>query len=171
MRTVRIVSRISCYLTSVLAIGYFASFTHLLVAISFKTAALHVVNDGARFEVFYPFTTKPFLLGYYNSGYITMMLLIIGLYAVFFYLLSNVFSIFSQKKLFTQKGITHLKRFYISNLTVPTLAVILLSFTSTVESPAEGMVALHALLGIFTYFLAAIFRQGVNLQNEQDLII
>jgi hypothetical protein len=30
---------------------------------------------------------------------------------------------------------------------------------------------LHLIMGIFVWFVAAIFKQGIQLQNEQDLFI
>ena len=35
---------------------------------------------------------------------------------------------------------------------------------------AWNIVGLHLLLGIFIFFMAAIFNQGLKLQDEQDLI-
>ena len=96
------------------------------------------------------------------------MLFLVGL---FFGLLSNVFKLFFQPKLFTQNGVTHLKRFYVANMILPTIALVLASVYTEVEELAIFFVVIHFFLGIFAFFLAAIFQQGVNLQNEQDLII
>lgn len=172
MKTVRVISKVLLAITRLIALGYFFSF--LLSAIALSTGwSLKLVKDKAeRFVILYPFTDSRFLLGDYESGYIFMFLLILGSYAFFFWTLGNVFKVFNQVKLFTQKGIGYLKWFYISNLTVPLAATILISVVYEVESPvAEGLIVLHALLGVFTYFIAAIFKQGVSLQNEQDLII
>lgn len=170
MKTVRVVSRVLFIITRVVSLGYLLSF--LLSAIAFASGwSLNIIDQGRRFEVCYPFTHQPYLLGEYNSGYMMMMLLLLGLYALFFFLVSNVFNVFTQTKLFTEHGIRQLKWFYSGNLILPLTAVFILSPFYNIESPVEILVALHALLGVFTYFLAAIFEQGVNLQKEQDLII
>lgn len=170
MKSVRLVSKFLFLITRIAATGYFLSF--LLSAIAFATNwNLNLIDEQRRFEIYYPFTKSPYLLGEFNQGYILMFLLLLGLYAIFFYLAGNVFKVFTYQKLFTTNGILQLKRFYLGNFIFPSLAILFISFFYHLDSPVEIFVMLHALLGVFTYFLAAIFKQGVNLQNEQDLII
>ncbi|MFZ6014041.1 MAG: DUF2975 domain-containing protein [Bacteroidota bacterium] len=170
MKSVRIVSSILFALTRILAWGYLTTTLYATIVIVLKTSAFHL-TEGGRFEIFYPFTARPFLLGYNNTVYVAEMLMAIGLYGVFFWLLSDVFKTFRQKKLFTPFGVASLSRFYIANLTVPLAVLIVLSIVSDEDNPMEIIVTLHAVIGIFAYFMAAIFRQGVSLQNEQDLYI
>ncbi|RYF89554.1 MAG: DUF2975 domain-containing protein [Chitinophagaceae bacterium] len=87
------------------------------------------------------------------------------------WLLSQVFKTFTQKKLFTQTGINHLQRFYLANLILPGIAYIVLLLVNEEAEDVFMLVMLHAIIGVFAYFIAAIFRQGVLLQNEQDLYI
>ena len=49
--------------------------------------------------------------------------------------------------------------------------VLLAVIFSIIDEGVFVLVLLHAILGIFAYFIAAIFQQGVQLQTEQDLII
>src|SRR5215213_7620202 len=118
MKSVRIVANILYYLTRVAAVLYLVTAAYTLVVVllsaSGASAPLHAA-DG-RFEIYYPFTTKPFLLGDYNSSYLTMMVLFISFYGVFLWLLSNVFNAFRQPRLFTSKSVVRLSRFYITNL-------------------------------------------------------
>jgi hypothetical protein len=100
-----------------------------------------------------------------------MFLLLLGLYTLFFFLVSNVFTVFTQSKLFTAYGIRQLKIFYLGNLILPLLSAVLVSLVYKIESPVEILVILHMLLGVFTYFMAAIFQEGYNLQSEHDLIL
>lgn len=170
MKTVRVVSRILFIVTRLVSVCYLASF--LLSAVAFATGwSLNIIDQGRRFEVCYPFSNVPYLLGEYNGGYILMFLLLLGLYALFFFLVGNVFTVFTQSKLFTEHAIKQLKIFYAANLVLPLTATFIISPFYNVDSPVEILIALHALLGIFTYFMAAIFGQGVHLQKEQDLII
>jgi hypothetical protein len=73
--------------------------------------------------------------------------------------------------LFTQYGIGRLKGFYLANLIIPGATILLTSFFTEVDDTSVIFIALHFILGVFAFFLAAIFRQGVHLQNQQDLII
>jgi hypothetical protein len=96
----------------------------------------------------------------------------IGFYGVFFLLLSNVFNAFKQPKLFTKYGVSQLKCFYLANITLPWLTILLASiFAGKIEEGLEWVAIIHFFLGVFAYFLAAIFKQGLELQNEQDLFI
>ena len=170
MKSVRILSKLLSFLSRVLAVGYLLSM--LLVALSLTTGwSLRVTDEGRRFEVLYPFTDQGFLLGMNTGGFIFEMLFLLGLYGLFFWLLGNVFRAFTHTKLFTDSSVRHLRRFYMSNWVVPGLAVFVLALVSGYDEVAPGFVILHGLLGVFTFFLAAIFQQGLNLQKEQDLII
>lgn len=172
MQNVKTVSKILFYVTRFLAILYFSISAHSTIALITKWSLI-IKDSGKYFAICYPFTEKPFLLGDNNFEYIIFnFLLPLSLYGLFFLLVSNVFKVFYQPKLFTHNGVKHLKRFYLANLILPSLTVLLASiFTNNVEDPAEFLIMIHFILGIFSYFLAAIFTQGLSLQNEQDLYI
>ncbi len=170
MKPVRLIASILSMVSKVLAAGYFLSFLLSLIALT-TGWSLHIIDSGRRFEICYPSTDTPFLLGEYNSGYMVMFLLLLGLYALFFLLVGNVFSVFTKTKLFTAYGIRHLTAFYLGNLILPGVAAVLIAFLYHVESPLAILVVLHMLLGVFSYFMAAIFREGYHLQNEHDLIL
>jgi hypothetical protein len=96
---------------------------------------------------------------------------IILFYGLFFWLLSNVFKTFRQKKLFTAQGVRNMKFFYIMNLFVCPVLFSILSINSIEDYPYFAMIIGHAILGVLVFFIAAIFEQGVNLQKDQDLFI
>jgi len=170
MIQVRIVATALYYLTRLLAIAYFATAAHS--AISFLSgAALRFTNDGKYFEVLLPFSTQPYLRGDNNTWYIIEMIAFMGLYGLFFWLVGNIFKTFREKKLLTVKGVRRLKIFYLLNFLAP-LPFLVLHFAFSYEvSIIVILTVLHAVLGVFAYFMAAIFRQGLKLQNEQDLFI
>jgi hypothetical protein len=170
MKTVRIISKVFLIISGILSTGYLASFLLSLTALS-TGWSLHLIENNSRFEIYYPFTNTPYLLGEYNDGYILMFLLLLGLYALFFYLVGRVFGVFSKPKLFTAYGIRQLKLFYLGNLIMPVVSMIILSLFYNIEAPAGILVTLHTLLGVFTYFMAAIFKEGYYLQTENDLIL
>lgn len=172
MKNVKITSTILFYIIRIVALIY------LLIAIyclfSLVTEWSYITQDnGKYFAVYYPFTETRFLLGENNWNYkIFEFLVPIGSYGIFLYLLSNVFNAFKQPKLFTELGVNRLKCFYIANIFAPSLiALLAFIFTGTVQDDFWWFIVGHFLLGVFAYFLYAIFKQGLNLQNEQDLYI
>lgn len=171
MKTTYIVAKILFYVTRFLAIVYFT--LGLYSVLTLITGWSLTFKDGGKyFQVCYPFTNHPLMLGDYNLPYIIFDFLSpLSLYGLFFLLISNVFKIFFQPKLFTQNGINHLRRFYLTNLILPSVVIFLASFFVSLDNEVSIFIVLHFMLGVFAYFLAAIFKQGLNLQNEQDLFI
>jgi hypothetical protein len=171
MNSVKIISKTLFYLTRVLSIAYFSMALLSVFALS-TGLGLGFKENRKYFHVYYPFTSAPFLNGDYNIPYIIFYFLLpISLYGLFFLLVSNVFKVFFQPRLFTQYGIERLKGFYLANLIIPGATLVLTSIFTDVDDSTVILVALHFILGVFAYFLAAIFKQGVHLQNQQDLII
>lgn len=171
MKTTHIVSKTLFYLTRFLAVIYF-----FLAAYSVFTLLtglfLTFKDNGKYFQVCYPFTKQPLMLGDHNIPYIVFDFLApLSLYGFFFLLSSNVFRVFFQPKLFTPNGVSHLRRFYLANLLIPSIVIFIAFFFVSLDNEVWMFIILHGMLGAFAYFLAAIFRQGLNLQNEQDLFI
>lgn len=171
MRTTYIVSKILFYVTRFLAIVYFTLALYSVLTLS-TGWSLTFKDSGKYFQVCYPFTDYPLMLGDYNLPYIIFDFLApLSLYGLFFLLISNVFKVFFQPKLFTQNGINHLRRFYLANLLLPVITIFIASIFVPLDNEVSIFIVLHFMLGVFAYFLAAIFKQGLNLQNEQDLFI
>jgi drug/metabolite transporter (DMT)-like permease len=97
--------------------------------------------------------------------------MVVIFYGVFLVLLVGVFKTFKQQRLFTALGVRNLTRFYLANFLLPIVALIILLVLG--ESISDMLIIgfLHVVLGIFIYFMTAIFRQGLELQNEQDLTL
>lgn len=170
MKRVKIIARALYIICRILAVGY--SLTTLYAAFCTLTG-IWVSPDGNRLlHIFYPFTQSPFLIADNNFRYIVFSLLLpLGLYSVFFWWVSNVFKVFFQDRLFTVENIVHLNRFYLLNLIAPISATLAGSFFVPVNSIIWELIMVHSILGVFTYFFTAIFKQGLDLQNEQDLFI
>lgn len=129
------------------------------------------VSQSGRLEIYYPFTRIPFLLGD-NSKYFYIILSLIPIfYGIFLWLLSNVFNAFRQQKLFTKKAVEHLKRFYIVNLSFPAAILLILFLLNEDVKDLIMLTILHVVLGVFAFFIASIFKQGLLLQEEQDLTL
>ena len=171
MTTVKPLAKVLLHLSRLLAIIYTLTFTYALISIESNSASLVLHDANRQFIIYLPFTHIPFLLGFYNPVYIWIEFLpIFILYALFFLQLSYVFEVFTKEKLFTYKGYNYLRLFYWSNFTIPVLMLLLTELFSATGFDAWGIVGLHLLLGVFIFFMAAIFKQGLNLQDEQDLI-
>jgi hypothetical protein len=169
MKKTRILSKILYSITRSLA------WIYLVIALygtfSWITKSnIHI--DGARAVIHYPFTDISFLILDNNWSYFLFAFLLPFLcYTLFFWLLSNVFKVFYQEKLFTQPNIAHLERFYSANLIFPIVLVAFSSFFIEIDTGIFIIVALHLVLGVFIFILSEIFNQGLSLQNEQDLYI
>ena len=174
MKTVRFVATVLFYLTRTLALLYFITAAYATAVLLFSTQDgtgwISIAEDNT-FVIFYPFTTTPFLLGEMTTPFFTEMYVGIIAYGTFFWLLSDVFSAFRKEKIFTASSVRKLSRFYIANLTVPIVVLVLLSVLTNGENIMGMITALHFIIGIFAFFMASIFQQGVNLQDEQDLTI
>ncbi|UZT97894.1 DUF2975 domain-containing protein [Chryseobacterium fluminis] len=165
------ISQILFYLCTLLSAGYLTTFLYSVFCLLTGFAVIPYKKDH-YLHINYPLTGKPFLNIENNFPYIILSFLLVLLtYGIFFWLSAKVFRVFFQSKLFTEGNIIHLKRFYIYNIFFPLPLVIIATFFVEVESFIWGLVFIHFMLGIFCYFLANIFKQGLHLQNEQDLFI
>ncbi|MDG3583146.1 DUF2975 domain-containing protein [Galbibacter pacificus] len=169
MKKTNIISKILYAVTRVLAWLYFFTAIYGFICSVTKTNIKPVAGQTI---IEYPFTDVPFLILNNSTPYLVFSFLLPTLaYALFFWLLSNVFQVFYQQKLFTVANIAHLKRFYAINLFLPILLVIISSFFTEIEREIYMIIALHMFLGIFIFIISEIFQQGLDLQNEQDLYI
>ena len=187
MKTIRFISSIAYFLTRALALIYFALTLYMVFV--FILHALFPVADwvpihtyensqvteanSQRFEILIPATDKPFLLGRNTAWGIAEIILGMGLYSIFFYLLSCIFNAFRQEKLFTEKAVKTLMQFAKASFILP-VSFFLFLYLHPQYDVGGGEIAvmlLHILLGIFALFQAAIFKEGFHLQKEQDLTI
>jgi hypothetical protein len=141
------------------------------VSVVFKTPNFEITNNAENFQINFPFSKTPFLLGQNNPVAIWETILGILLYGVFFWLLSNVFNAFAQPKLFTENNVKKLTAFYIANFIIPILISLFSFITQSFSVSFWIVLFLHILLGVFIYFMTIIFKKGFHLQSEQDLYI
>jgi len=171
MKSVKIIASFLDKIVKIVAIGYLVTAFYTLLNCVFKGPFFEILEHN-RFAINFPFSQTHFLLGSeYTFEYVAEMVIGIGLYGFFFWVLSNVFKTFKQERLFTPKGLKYLKQFYIFNLILYPVFALIWAFVSKEDFPFFAMIIAHTIMGIFIYFMAAIFEQGVNLQGEQDLYI
>ncbi|RZM25513.1 MAG: DUF2975 domain-containing protein [Pedobacter sp.] len=171
MNSVKITAKALMHLSRLLAIIYFIIFVYALISLQSMSGSVSLVNSNRQFIISLPFTHIPFLLGFYNPVYIWIEFLpLFLLYAFFFLLLSYVFDVFTKERLFTHRGYQYLRVFYLVNFIVPVSMLFLTELVSEASFDAWNIVGLHLLLGVFIFFMAAIFKHGLKLQDEQDLI-
>jgi hypothetical protein len=176
MKTVKSIANLLYYLTKIGSILYFltAAYGAAVVLLARNFAASWVpmkILDNGSFEIYFPFTKTPFLLGDNSTSYFITSLLTVTLYGIFLWLLSDVFNAFRQDRLFTPKSVSRLSRFYIANLTVPIIVLIFLAIFSKDLRDTLVICFLHFIMGVFAFFMAVIFKQGLVLQEELDLTL
>ncbi len=91
---------------------------------------------------------------------------------ILLYLLILIFKCFKSNKMFTSKIINYLNIFAIVNLFMPLIPVI---FYLIIYEKVLWKKSIEAfpfiIIAIFSFFLAAIFKQGFQIQQENDLTI
>ena len=171
MKLVRIIASYLHIVVKIVAVAYLLTTFYTLINCVFEGPFFERMEEN-RFAIKFPFTNQHFLLGSeFTLEYVSEMVLGLALYGLFFWVLGNVFKTFKQERLFTHDGLRNLKQFYQFNLLLYPIAAILWSVISIEDFPFFAMIVAHAIMGVFIFFMAAIFQQGVSLQNEQDLYI
>lgn len=175
MKTTRLVASAMYHFTRILSLLYLVTAAYvifiLLFTINKPPAWLPLHITEGHFEIYYPFSHSPFLLGDYTPAFITIMILVTLGYGMFLWMLSNIFKTFREEKLFTPKGVKRLSIFYLANFIIPILILTGFGIAKIEISDMLIITCLHFVIGIFAYFMAAIFKQGLLLQEEQDLTL
>ena len=167
----RLISKLVAFLFLLLGAVYGLVSIYALICL-FTGWNIVPFNDGTQLNILYPFSAKPFLILDNNGPYIVFSFLLpFLLYTVFFFLTARMFGVFKRPRLFTIPNHLRLKRFYVFNLLVPPLSIAVAFFFVEIEFIIGVLLVLHLIMGIFVWFVAAIFKQGIQLQNEQDLFI
>ena len=174
MKTVRLVAGILFYISRI-----FALLVLSVVVYAISVVLIHLIDPSVSvplriaqdntFYILFPFTTKVFLLGDYTASYLITNLLMIVFYGIFLWMLGAVFNSFRQQKIFSKKGVVRLSRFYVLNLLMPILFIVLLISFGREALDLIRLILLHLIIGVFAFFMAAIFKEGFILQEEQDL--
>ncbi|UOK41387.1 MULTISPECIES: DUF2975 domain-containing protein [Flavobacterium] len=171
MKLVRIIASYLHIVVKIVAVAYLLTAFYALINCVFEGPFFERMEEN-RFAINFPFTNQHFLLGSeFTLEYVSEMVLGLALYGLFFWVLGNVFKTFKQERLFTKDGLRNLKQFYQFNLLLYPVVAVLWSVISIEDFPFLAMIVAHAIMGVFIFFMAAIFQQGVSLQNEQDLYI
>jgi len=161
-------STVLFYGNRLITIGY-AVFM-LLIIIALLTNSYSVFGDN-ELHIQIPFTDS-FIKGKYAIETLIGLLCFFIFYGSFFYILSLIFKTFSAEKLFTEEAIKYLKWFTILNLSLPVIYIIVGVVLDTNIKPEDIIPGLlHVALGIFSAFIATIFRLGFTLQEENELTI
>ncbi|WP_106790989.1 DUF2975 domain-containing protein [Aquimarina sp. Aq78] len=156
------------YLTRVTTIGY-GIFLLFIVFAMISNSFLNISDNN--FQIKIPFTDSV-IKGAYEINTLVSIIVFFFFYTSFFYALSLVFKTFKAETLFSKNAIKHLTYFTIINLFFPVLygSIQLLIFQGGNFNDLYA-VFLHIILGVFALFIATIFKQGVQLQEENELTI
>ena len=156
------------YVTKIAAIGYSLFLAFILLSLVTKS---FIKNEEGAFIIKIPFTDSV-IKGAFDIKTIVAIILFLLFYISFFYLLSLIFKTFKAETLFSMIAIRHLTYFTWFNLILPFLYVILqVIILSKVSFSELSGAFLHIVIGIFAAFIASIFKQGVEIQEENELTI
>ena len=175
MKPVKSLAVILFYLSRIGAVFYISTAVYGILVIGLflltKSSWVPFQLDNDRFTIYLPFTRIPFLLGTYTTAFLVVFLTIFSFYGIFLLLLSDVFKAFRGERLFTQLNVVRLTRFYKANIILPLGCLILFLIFQQDLKDAIIISLLHMVLAAFAFFMAAIFKQGFVLQEEQDLTL
>lgn len=150
--------------TSIFTIGF------LFICISLLAGNM-TVNEENRFIIKIPFTNSVFE-GIHAGTTFAAILGFLLFYAFFFFLLRLIFRVFKQQKIFSTTAIRNLKWFAILNTIFPPFYILVAYWATQSFQISEVMPPiLHVVIGVFSLFIMAIFKQGFQIQEENDLTI
>lgn len=141
------------------------------ILISLITNNYEMANN--QFQIAIPFFSETYIKGFYRPNIIITITLSMLFLSVFFFTLSNIFKTFKAPKLFTKRAIKQLNYFAFLNLVVAPLLLLTIDFF-IMEKQQIGNVfnyLLTFILGVFLLFISVVFKQGFQVQNENDLTI
>ena len=143
----------------------------LFILISFSIGNFHLVDN--QFQISIPFFPETFVKGFYESNIILTITLTMIYLIIFFTMLSNILKTFKAEKLFTTSAIKQLNYFALLNLLMGPLLYLVIHFFIMKKNSFENIynLFLSFILGFFVLFLAALFKKGFIVQNENDLTI
>ncbi len=161
-------SQLLFYVVRITTIGYLISL--LFIVFSLISHISMTVSDQ-QFQIKIPMTDFV-IKGNYDLRTMIAITVFFIFYTVFFYVLSMVLKTFKEEILFTKTAIKYLMYFTILNLFFPVLYGILqVIISKRIDFNDLSIAFLHIILGIFSMFIIAIFKQGVQLQEETELTI
>jgi hypothetical protein len=143
----------------------------LFILTSLVTENYTLVNG--QFQIPLPLFPNTFIKGFLEFNIITTIALTLLFFTVFFYLLSKILKTFKAPKLFSSKAIKQLNYFAFLNLVVSPALYLAIHFFIMDKSNFNDVfnLLLSLLLGIFVLFVRAVFKEGHNVQIENDLTI
>lgn len=142
----------------------------IYIDISFLTN--NFTHSNGRYHMDIPLTGT-FIHGDYQFN--MMLTISLGLFfgVLFFFVLSNIFKSLKEKVIFNKGAILNLKYFSILNLVVGPILYVLIHYTIMQKTNFRDIhnLILHLIFGIIALFLTYIFKNGYNVQSENDLTI
>lgn len=142
----------------------------IYIDISFLTG--NFTQENGRYFMNIPLTGT-FIEGDYEFNVILTISLGLVFGTIFFYVLSNIFNGLKKDIIFNQLAIKSLAYFTILNLIVGPVLYILIHYVIMQKDNYRDIhnLILHIIFGIVALFLTYIFKQGAQVQQENDLTI
>ncbi len=142
----------------------------IYIDISFLTDNFTLTNG--RYHMDIPLTGA-FIQGDYEFNVILTISLVLFFGALFFFVISNIFKALKEKVIFNKGAILNLKYFTILNLVIGPILYFLIHYPIMQKTNFRDIhnLILHLIFGIVALFLTHIFKNGYNVQSENDLTI
>ncbi len=157
------------YISRLAAIGIMLLLSYILI--SLMLGNFDIINN--QFQIAVPLMPDLYIKGFYEKNILITITLAMLFFTLFFYMLSNILKTFKANKLFTSKAIKQLNYFALLNLVVSPLVYFIIHFVIMNKTSFSDVynVLLSLLLGVFMLFIVAVFKQGYDVQQENDLTI
>lgn len=163
---------VSSYLFYVFRLGAIGSLVLALFILLSFVIGNYELKDG-RFTIPFPLFSYFDIKGDYKTSIITSITLILIYIGGFLYSLSMILKSFKSAVIFNSRAIRYLKILAIINLLVFPIVYLSLRLIILNISIMNGIqnLILSLIFGVFLLFVAAIFKRGLKVQNENDLTI
>ena len=144
----------------------------LLVYILGAFASGHFILENERFTIAIPLS-ESVIKGDYRNNVIVTICLTLGYYVIFLFVVSQIFKTFKAKVLFTERTLKQLRYFALLNLAIGPSLYFLIHFIIMNHTNFRDLpnLLLSLFLGICTLFIIEVFKNGFNIQSENDLTI
>jgi hypothetical protein len=157
------------WVSTICTLGFAILLVFILFSLILNNNTIHIENE---LNIALPFT-QSFIKSEYSPIILFSIVLFLLFYGVFFYLLRTLFMAFSKEKvIFTNKMRGSIRKFGFLNIFLPPFGIITTFFIKKgvdFEIVLQG--GLLVLLGVFSLFVVAVFKEGIVLQEENDLTI
>ncbi len=142
----------------------------IYIDISFLTG--NFTHENGRYFMDIPLSGT-FIEGDYQFNVILTISLGLFFGAIFFFVLSTIFKALKESVIFNRTAVKSLSFFTFLNLAIGPILYFIIHYVIMQKDNYRDIhnLILHIIFGIIVFFVATIFKQGKQVQSENDLTI